>query len=53
MSGRPLPLSELVANAASFVGHSFSNRPDGQKKAYVRLSPDYEAADVANKLGII
>jgi len=28
-------------------------RPDGQKKAYVRLTPDYEAADVANKLGII
>ena len=28
-------------------------RPDGQKKAYVRLSPDYEASDVANKLGII
>ena len=28
-------------------------RPDGLKKAYVRLSPDYEAADVANKLGII
>jgi large subunit ribosomal protein L23Ae len=28
-------------------------RPDGQKKAYVRLSPDYEAAEVANKLGII
>jgi len=28
-------------------------RPDGQKKAYVRLAPDQEAADVANKLGII
>eukprot|EP00286_Rhodomonas_abbreviata_P006491 CAMPEP_0181343566 /NCGR_PEP_ID=MMETSP1101-20121128/31658_1 /TAXON_ID=46948 /ORGANISM="Rhodomonas abbreviata, Strain Caron Lab Isolate" /LENGTH=139 /DNA_ID=CAMNT_0023455211 /DNA_START=14 /DNA_END=433 /DNA_ORIENTATION=+ len=28
-------------------------RPDGLKKAYVRLSPDQEAADVANKLGII
>ena len=28
-------------------------RPDGQKKAYVRLSADYEAAEVANKLGII
>jgi len=28
-------------------------RPDGLKKAYVKLSPDYEAADVANKLGII
>eukprot|EP01038_Epipyxis_sp_PR26KG_P004869 gene4869-6821_t len=28
-------------------------RPDGQKKAYVRLTSDYEASDVANKLGII
>merc|ERR1712179_282598 len=29
------------------------NRPDGQKKAYVRLAPDYDALDVANKIGII
>jgi large subunit ribosomal protein L23Ae len=28
-------------------------RPDGQKKAYVRLTPDYDALDVANKVGII
>lgn len=28
-------------------------RPDGQKKAYVRLTPDYDALDVANKIGII
>merc|ERR1711928_113491 len=27
------------------------NRPDGQKKAYVRLAPDYDALDVANKIG--
>ena len=26
-------------------------RPDGQKKAYVRLAPDYDALDVANKVG--
>lgn len=25
-------------------------RPDGQKKAYVRLTPDYDALDVANKM---
>merc|ERR1711879_1073521 len=25
-------------------------RPDGKKKAYVRLSPDYDALDVANKM---
>merc|ERR1711928_190421 len=29
------------------------NRPDGQKKAYVRLAPDYDSLDVANKIGII
>merc|ERR1712137_1524430 len=28
-------------------------RPDGQKKAYVRLATDYDALDVANKIGII
>ncbi|XP_045154848.1 60S ribosomal protein L23a-like [Echinops telfairi] len=27
-------------------------RPDGKKKAYVRLAPDYDALDVANKIGI-
>ena len=25
-------------------------RPDGQKKAYVRLTQDYDALDVANKV---
>eukprot|EP01041_Mallomonas_annulata_P004751 gene4751-9436_t len=28
-------------------------RPDGQKKAYVKLTPDYDALDVANRIGII
>jgi len=28
-------------------------RPDGLKKAYVKLSADYDALDVANKIGII
>merc|ERR1712146_229187 len=28
-------------------------RPDGTKKAYVRLTTDYDALDVANKIGII
>ena len=28
-------------------------RPDGQKKAYVRLTSDHDALDVANKIGII
>ena len=29
------------------------SRPDGSKKAYVRLTTDYDALDVANKIGII
>lgn len=28
-------------------------RPDGQKKAYVRLTADFDALDVANKIGIL
>ena len=28
-------------------------RPDGEKAAYGRLAPDYDALDVANKIGII
>ena len=30
-----------------------TRRPDGLKKAYVRLTTDYDALDVANKIGII
>merc|ERR1711879_820534 len=28
-------------------------RPDAEKKAYVRLATDYDALDIANKIGII
>lgn len=28
-------------------------RPDGQKKAFVRLAADQEALDVANRIGLI
>ena len=28
----------------------FTYRPDGQKKAYIRLASDYDALDVANKV---
>ncbi|KAL0623585.1 60S ribosomal protein L23a [Plecturocebus cupreus] len=28
-------------------------RPDGEKKAYVRLAPDYDGLDVAHNIGII
>ena len=27
--------------------------PEGEKKAFVRLSPEYKAADIAIKLGIL
>ena len=27
--------------------------PDGNKKAFVKLTADYDALDVANKIGII
>ena len=28
-------------------------RPDGKKKAYIRLTQDYDGLDVANRIGII
>ena len=28
-------------------------RPDGKKKAYVRLTSDHDALDVANKVGLM
>lgn len=28
-------------------------RPDGKKKAFVRLHPDHDALDVANKIGVL
>lgn len=28
-------------------------RPDGKKKAFIRLSPDADAIEVANKIGIL
>lgn len=40
-----------------FIDHTLINllhlfRPDGEKKAYVRLAPDYDALDVANKVSL-
>lgn len=31
-------------------GLMVGSRPDGRKKAYVRLTPDHDALDVANKV---
>jgi large subunit ribosomal protein L23Ae len=28
-------------------------RPDGKKKAFIKISPEYEGVDIANKIGII
>jgi large subunit ribosomal protein L23Ae len=28
-------------------------RPDGKKKAYIRLAPESDALGIANKIGII
>ncbi|XP_036609026.1 60S ribosomal protein L23a-like [Trichosurus vulpecula] len=36
-----------VAKVNTLIG------PDGEKKAYVRLAPGYDALDLANKIGII
>ena len=44
-------LAKIKAMQA-ICGHS-ACRPDGAKKAYVRLTTDYDALDVANKIGII
>ena len=40
------------------VGISFSEvntliRPDGKKKAYIHLTQNYDALDIANRIGII
>jgi len=44
----------LVASAYVFVIQvNTLVTPNHTKKAYVRLAPDYDALDVANKIGII
>lgn len=42
-----------ISIAISKLNFCICCRPDGTKKAYVRLTPDYDALDVANKIGII
>jgi large subunit ribosomal protein L23Ae len=37
----------------SLVDAQADFRPDGKKKAYVRLTADHDALDVANKIGFI
>lgn len=49
----PLLRIFLFLNLIFVYSCSPCTRPDGQKKAYVRLTPDYDALDVANRIGII
>ena len=44
---------EIDPKTISLIFNFEFSRPDGQKKAYVRLAPDYDALDVASKIGII
>ena len=46
----PPPCVPLLTSRAT---RALARRPDGLKKAYVRLTTDYDALDVANKIGII
>jgi large subunit ribosomal protein L23Ae len=52
---RPRHSSLRVSNLSLTPPSSRSplHSPDGQKKAYVRLTQDYDALDVANRIGII
>ena len=43
----------FILNPSRHLTKISNFRPDGQKKAYVRLASDYDALDVANKIGII
>ncbi|MCW4016550.1 MAG: 50S ribosomal protein L23 [Candidatus Bathyarchaeota archaeon] len=46
-----LAVEELYDVAVANVNSTIT--PDGEKKAFVRLTPDYKAADIAIKLGIL
>ena len=48
-----LYVHHFILNPSRHLTISSNFRPDGQKKAYVRLASDYDALDVANKIGII
>ena len=45
-----------IASSGSSINHHgafSSHRPDGQKKAYVRVKKDQDALDIASKINII
>ena len=47
--GKPYDVNCMLSRLPAL----FPRRPDGLKNAYVRLTTDYDALDVANKIGII
>merc|ERR1712188_89370 len=52
----PLTTEEAIKKMYEPIDVSKINtlvRPDGQKKAYMHLTQDFDALDVANKIGII
>uniref|UniRef100_A0A8C3FJW0 60S ribosomal protein L23a n=1 Tax=Chrysemys picta bellii TaxID=8478 RepID=A0A8C3FJW0_CHRPI len=46
-------IKQAVKNLYQVSGVNTLIRPNGEKKAYVHLAPDYDALDVANEIGII
>lgn len=40
-----------MRTARIFIFADLDDRPDGRKKAYVRLTADFDALEVANKVG--
>ncbi|XP_036595552.1 60S ribosomal protein L23a-like [Trichosurus vulpecula] len=49
------PIKEVVKKLydINMVMVNMLIQPDGEKRAYIQLPPDYDALDVANKTGII
>ncbi|VCX05379.1 unnamed protein product [Gulo gulo] len=47
------PDQTVVKKATDMPKGNTLIRPDGEKKACVRPAPDYDALDIANKIGII
>jgi hypothetical protein len=45
--------SDACFSLTVFARFDCACRPDGTKKAFIRLTPDFDALDVANRIGII
>ena len=53
MNSMPSSLHPPTAHRSPYHLPQPHDRPDGNKKAYVRLPSDVEAMEVANKIGFI